>query len=172
MKSKPKQTPAQVASGIVAARQAKGVAPKQTPAQVASGIVAARQAKTPAPKPTAADIANARPQSQTAKSTSKPLTVMPRKAAQPLPDYLRQDLSNEARAASLPKPTPTRPSAGGPTAPVNMNKLNQVKALTAATPAPTSPVSMRPMKKGGSVGSASKRADGCATKGKTKGRYI
>jgi hypothetical protein len=28
------------------------------------------------------------------------------------------------------------------------------------------------MKKGGSVGSASKRADGCATKGKTKGRMI
>lgn len=30
----------------------------------------------------------------------------------------------------------------------------------------------KPMKKGGSVGSASKRADGCATKGKTKGRII
>lgn len=29
-----------------------------------------------------------------------------------------------------------------------------------------------PFKKGGSVGSASKRADGCATKGKTKGRMI
>lgn len=28
------------------------------------------------------------------------------------------------------------------------------------------------MKKGGMVGSASKRADGCASKGKTKGRYI
>jgi hypothetical protein len=30
----------------------------------------------------------------------------------------------------------------------------------------------RKYKKGGSVGSASKRADGCATKGKTKGRII
>ena len=30
----------------------------------------------------------------------------------------------------------------------------------------------KPMKKGGSVSSASKRADGCATKGKTKGRII
>ena len=29
-----------------------------------------------------------------------------------------------------------------------------------------------PFKKGGSVGSASRRADGCATKGKTKGRMI
>ena len=30
----------------------------------------------------------------------------------------------------------------------------------------------RPMKKGGSVSSASKRADGCCTKGKTKGRML
>ena len=30
----------------------------------------------------------------------------------------------------------------------------------------------KPMKKGGSVSSASKRADGCATKGNTKGRII
>jgi hypothetical protein len=28
------------------------------------------------------------------------------------------------------------------------------------------------MKKGGSVSSASKRADGCATKGKTRGKYL
>ena len=28
------------------------------------------------------------------------------------------------------------------------------------------------MKSGGSVGSASRRADGCATKGKTRGKYI
>ena len=28
------------------------------------------------------------------------------------------------------------------------------------------------MKKGGSVGSASKRADGCAQRGKTKGKYL
>lgn len=28
------------------------------------------------------------------------------------------------------------------------------------------------MKKGGSVGSASKRADGCAMKGKTKGKFV
>jgi len=33
-------------------------------------------------------------------------------------------------------------------------------------------VAGRGMKKGGSVSSASKRADGCATKGKTKGRMI
>ena len=28
------------------------------------------------------------------------------------------------------------------------------------------------MRKGGSVGSASKRADGCATKGKTRGKFV
>jgi len=28
------------------------------------------------------------------------------------------------------------------------------------------------MKQGGKVSSASKRADGCATKGKTKGRFV
>ena len=37
---------------------------------------------------------------------------------------------------------------------------------------PAAPAGMPAMKKGGSVGSASKRADGCATKGKTKGRMI
>jgi len=31
---------------------------------------------------------------------------------------------------------------------------------------------IKPMKKGGKVSSASSRADGCAVKGKTKGRYI
>jgi hypothetical protein len=33
-------------------------------------------------------------------------------------------------------------------------------------------ISGRPMKKGGKVSSASSRADGCAVKGKTKGRMI
>jgi len=33
-------------------------------------------------------------------------------------------------------------------------------------------ISGKGMKKGGSITSASKRADGCATKGKTKGRFV
>jgi hypothetical protein len=37
-------------------------------------------------------------------------------------------------------------------------------------PAPQSSFSM--MKKGGKVSSASSRADGCAVKGKTKGRFV
>jgi hypothetical protein len=36
----------------------------------------------------------------------------------------------------------------------------------------TSNKDMIPLKKGGSVSSASKRADGCAVKGKTKGRFV
>ena len=37
---------------------------------------------------------------------------------------------------------------------------------------PSMPPRVPGMKKGGSVGSASKRADGIATKGKTKGRFV
>jgi hypothetical protein len=48
--------------------------------------------------------------------------------------------------------------------PTNFNaaKVNQVKGLLQG----------KAMKKGGSVSSASKRADGCAVKGKTKGRMV
>jgi hypothetical protein len=39
---------------------------------------------------------------------------------------------------------------------------------------PDEPKTPKPkgMKKGGSVSSASKRADGCATKGKTRGKFV
>ena len=53
----------------------------------------------------------------------------------------------------------------GPTMPIRPQGPRQMKAagdLRAAMG----------MKKGGSVGSASKRADGCAKKGKTKGRMV
>jgi hypothetical protein len=70
---------------------------------------------------------------------------------------------------------PTRSLGSGPTAPVNMGKLNQINSMVAGRPSPTparpSPTPMSPMKKGGSVNSsASKRADGIATRGKTKGK--
>ena len=42
--------------------------------------------------------------------------------------------------------------------------------LMGGAPAPQSSFSM--MKKGGKVSSASSRADGCAVKGKTKGRFV
>jgi hypothetical protein len=72
-----------------------------------------------------------------------------------------------------PTPMPTRSLGSGPTAPVNMGKLNQINSMVAGRPSPTparpSSSPMSPMKKGGSVNSsASKRADGIATRGKTK----
>jgi hypothetical protein len=54
------------------------------------------------------------------------------------------------------RPMPARPMGGGPTAPVNMDKLNQVKALTAAASRPTPSRTMGPMKKGGEVAKVKK----------------
>ena len=47
-------------------------------------------------------------------------------------------------------------------------------AMTTTPPAPMRPASAPVVKKakGGMVGSASKRADGCATKGKTRGKFV
>jgi hypothetical protein len=78
-------------------------------------------------------------------------------------------------------------TASGPSEPVGfsavsgMKKGGQVKAMYAGGSAgnrgqPTRPGRTtgmgQPMKKGGSVSSASKRADGCAVKGKTRGRMV
>jgi hypothetical protein len=38
--------------------------------------------------------------------------------------------------------------------------------------APAAPMGGKIMKKGGKVSSASSRADGCAAKGKTKGKFV
>jgi hypothetical protein len=88
---------------------------------------------------------------------------------------------NAMGAAPLPNATQVMPRTGG----IASNALNAIRAAGAANPqmvAPTGasygsirpmPGAVRvPMKKGGAVGSASKRADGCAIKGKTKGRII
>lgn len=48
----------------------------------------------------------------------------------------------------------------------NSQKYSTSSAPTDGTPAPAQ------MKKGGKVSSASSRADGIATKGKTKGRFV
>jgi hypothetical protein len=50
-------------------------------------------------------------------------------------------------------------------------KLRKSQKRQAGTGEKTNPMGDT-YKKGGSVGSASKRADGCATKGKTKGRFV
>ena len=45
------------------------------------------------------------------------------------------------------------------------------KAAASQGPAGTQPVAGQGMKRGGSVSSASRRADGIATKGKTRGKF-
>jgi len=60
---------------------------------------------------------------------------------------------------------PPRPAPTGPMTPVRGGGMAPASVATMMKKAPM-------MKKGGSVSSASKRADGCATKGKTRGRMI
>jgi hypothetical protein len=58
------------------------------------------------------------------------------------------------------------PNASNPTgAPISPEAID---AVNKGSVTPASPQ----MKKGGKVSSASSRADGCATKGKTKGRFV
>ena len=65
-----------------------------------------------------------------------------------------------------PAPTRPRPMSTGPS-------LSPRGAMTGGgRPAPTRPMPSMGYKKGGSVGSASKRADGCCVKGKTRGKMI
>jgi hypothetical protein len=51
-------------------------------------------------------------------------------------------------------------------------KKRPMRARPQSTPMGGGLESYKPMKKGGSVSSASKRGDGCAIKGKTKGRMV
>lgn len=67
----------------------------------------------------------------------------------------------------------------GPPELTKTKKLEKPKKLFAdkvTNPEPVKPVSTDTskmgMKKGGSVGSASKRADGCAQRGKTRGKML
>jgi len=52
------------------------------------------------------------------------------------------------------------------------DRLEKIKALKEAEDSKQEAESGRGMKRGGKVSSASSRADGCATKGKTKGRFV
>jgi len=76
-----------------------------------------------------------------------------------------QPVVPEAKATALQTLTDARRAAGPPKAPV-------VPAEKAAALQATTAKRGINFKKGGSVGSASKRADGCAQRGKTKGRMI
>jgi hypothetical protein len=64
-----------------------------------------------------------------------------------------------------------RGGQGGPTAKelADYERKQNANIFTEGKKMPPSP---REMAKGGSVGSASKRADGCAVKGKTRGKMV
>ena len=89
-------------------------------------------------------------------------------------DFLKQGAQNVKAlgfGAAFPKETDRILGAiSGETDEENKKKMDamqaQIDAANKRTPAPTG------MKKGGKVSSASKRADGCAIRGKTKGRMV
>jgi len=54
----------------------------------------------------------------------------------------------------------------------NLRTITQPALTNEARKLTNEPLKLTNMKKGGMVGSASKRADGCATKGKTRGRMV
>ena len=70
-----------------------------------------------------------------------------------------------------PKAGAGRGKQGGPTA-KELQKYEDKKDARIFTKEKRMPTSPREMASGGKVSSASKRADGCATKGKTKGTMI
>ena len=57
-------------------------------------------------------------------------------------------------------------------APQSMAPQGQMPPPIPSAPAMKKGGAVKKMASGGAVGSASKRADGCATKGKTKGRMV
>jgi hypothetical protein len=72
--------------------------------------------------------------------------------------------------------TPTNPKSGFAIGPQNINPVRPMSAAGPKTGVAISPANINPirprMKKGGKVSSASSRADGCAVKGKTKGKMV
>ena len=128
----------------------------------------------------------------------KPAPAMPVKPAPAMPGKptvtgapSRSTLSRPTSISNKrPTPMPSRPMAGGPTAPVNMDKLNQVKSMVTGRPstAPASTGSM-PMKKGGRIAAKGEhavqkqskrgaemikmaRGGGIEIRGKTKGKML
>jgi len=96
------------------------------------------------------------------------LDLVPR-AGRMIRDKLAEDLTGGAYVGSrLNMPSNTRLGKLNPTDTALLNKYDV---------SPTGKASMMKrmlggMKKGGKVSSASKRADGCCVKGKTKGKYL
>lgn len=102
-------------------------------------------------KVTSLPTTTTQPTAQTARSATPPPTVLPEGIN---PDFMER-IKNS--------PQYKGPAFGAGFAnPGTQAKISQVKNALQG----------KPMKKGGKVSSASKRADGIATKGKTKGRII
>jgi hypothetical protein len=85
----------------------------------------------------------------------------------------KEDLKPPARKPPPKKPPPKKPppKKPRPKSKDDMDDLTPYQNL----PSPEDLLPPEPSKryaKGGSVSSASKRADGCATKGKTRGKFV
>jgi hypothetical protein len=96
------------------------------------------------------------PTAQTARQGVAPTTVMP------------QGVNPNFKGVMAFGPKYIGPGAS-PTGPINTAKVNEINNMLRGRPAMNAN-----MKKGGEVkaSSASKRADGCAIKGKTKGKMV
>jgi hypothetical protein len=186
MKNSRSKLPAPTARSVIPQRRPTPI--RQTPVSGA-GRPIPRQAVDAIPTPTRPETPrpptpSVTPPRTTIDRNSSPYTTDPfRPLPRPMPSApnviprtIPTGPSGPLPATPMPSaPMPTRSLGSGPAAPVNMGKLNQVNSMVAGRPSPTparpSPTPMSPMKKGGSVNSsASKRADGIATRGKTKGK--
>ena len=90
---------------------------------------------------------------------------------------LKDETARRDRALDQPNAGAGRGGQGGPTAKelADYERKQNAGIFTAEKGKPPQDVdggSVVKKAKGGSVGSASKRADGCVTKGKTKGKFV
>jgi len=102
------------------------------------------------------------------------LDLVPR-AGRMLRDKLNEDLTGGAYVGNRLDVGKDRGSRFGRVSKEDSDLIAKTDAFNKANPnriKRTSAERMMGMKKGGSVSSASKRADGCAIKGKTKGRMV
>ena len=79
-----------------------------------------------------------------------------------------QDIDGASATPSPKKPPMKRPAPAKRVAPKGSGMFREGMPV----PQDIDGASVKPYKSGGSVGSASKRADGCAVKGKTKGTMV
>lgn len=95
-------------------------------------------------------------------------------AAAPVRPGVKPTITGAPATPMTPKPAPTNPKSGFAIGPQNINPVRPPVGAPASINGLGSRFARaaKPMKKGGKVSSASKRADGCAIKGKTKGKMV